>query len=177
MPSTGAICRSMTITSGRRPSDSIVASTSSACALPAACATTSMSGSLPRNASRPRRTTSWSSTTRTAMDSSLACCISVAVPVRRHAHPHDGSLSRRAPYREPPAHLGRPAAHRLQPEVTRVSGLRLEAAPVVADLDDDLLPLSFHTQVDDRGLGVPHGIRERLPADREQLRLDLLGER
>src|SRR5215218_1865548 len=136
-----------------------------------------MSGSLPRNSSNPRRTTSWSSTTSTPMVSSERGSISGAVRFRRDANPYDGSPSGRARDRDAPAHLDRTTAHRLQAEVTGMPVAGVEAAPVVTDLDDDLLPLSLHPNVRDGGFGVPHDIRERLSSDGEQLRFHLLGQR
>ena len=86
-----------------------------------------MSGSLSRNASSPRRTTSWSSTTRTAMVSSRRGCISGAIRFRRDPDSYDCPRPRCARDREPPADLGRTAAHRLQAEVTGMSGGWVEA--------------------------------------------------
>src|SRR3954454_4494849 len=165
----------MTITSGRRPSVSIVASRSSASAPPAACPTTSRSGSLPRNASNPRRTTSWSSTTRTPMVSSPRTSMSGRFPSGRHPDSHACPVAGRARDREPPTDLSRPASPRLQTEVTRMSVAGVEAAPVVRDLDNHLLPPSLDSDLRDAGSGVPDDIRERLASDGEQLRLHLLG--
>src|SRR5215210_6978121 len=96
-----------------------------------------MSGSLSRKASNPRRTTSWSSTTSTPMVSSIRG------PNRSDGDPHTHCRPdpHRAPDREPRADLGGAAVHRLQAEVPRVSCGWIEAAPVVADLHDDLLLL------------------------------------
>src|SRR5215212_4751108 len=167
----------MTITSGRRPSDSIDASRSSAWAPPPASPTTSISGSLSRNASSPRRTNSWSSTTSTSMVSSRPGSISGAIRFRWHADSYDCPGPRRARNRDPAANLGRAGAHRVQAEVTGMSGGWVEAPPVVADVDDDLRPPSLDPNLRGGGPGVPDYIRERLSSDGEQLRLHVLGQR
>src|SRR5688500_1995632 len=165
----------MRTTSGRCPSASIDASRSSAWPPPPASPTTSMSGSLSRNTSNPRRTTSWSSTTRTAMDSSRVASISGLVRFRRDPDAYACSRSGCARDGKSPTDLRRTAAHRFQAEVTGMSAVRVEAAPVVTYLNDDLIPLSLDLDARHRRLGVPHDIRERLPADGEQLRFHLLG--
>src|SRR5215211_1886300 len=136
-----------------------------------------MSGSLSRNASNPRRTNSWSSTTSTPMVSSRPVSMSDAIRLRRVADSYDCPGPRCARDRDPSADLGRTAAHRVQAEVTRMPAGWVEAAPVVMDLDDDLLTLSLDPNVRDGGSGVPHDIRERLPSNGEQLRFHLLGQR
>src|SRR4051794_10615350 len=167
----------MMITSGRRPSESMVASRSSASAPPPASPTTWMSGSLPRNASNPRRTTSWSSTTSTLMVSAFASCISGRIALKRDPYSHSCPGPRRTGDRKAPTDLERAASHRVEAEVTGMSVVGVEAAPVVTDLDHDLLMLGLDPNPRDGGSGVPHDIRERLPSDGEQLRLHLLGHR
>ena len=77
------------------------------------------------------------------MGSSRFVPISCPVGRGRHADPDERSRSRRARDRHPPAALGRAAAHRVEAEVTRMSGGRVEAPPVVADLEDNLALLGF----------------------------------
>src|SRR5829696_240344 len=169
MPSIGSIWRSMTITFGRRSSDSINASRSSPWAPPAASPSTSISGSLSRNASSPRRTTSWSSTTSTPMVSSGLGSISGPICLRWDVYPDDGAEAGCARDREPPADLGRTAAHRLQAEMTGIFAGRVESLSVVADLYDDVALPSLHLDERRRGAGMLDDIRERLPADSIEL--------
>lgn len=56
-----------------------------------------------------------------------------------------------------------------------MSGGWIEAAPVVTDLDENLLLLSLDPNLRGGRSGVPHDIRERLPPDGEQLRFHVLG--
>src|SRR5215213_1449292 len=172
----GAICRSMTTTSGRRPSESIDASSSMASAPPAACPSTSISGSPSRKASRPRRTTSWSSTMRTPIPAPGSWFTSTVLVLLGHPDRDDGATRRGAREGELPADLGRTAAHRVKAEVTGMSGGWIEPAPVVADLDDDLLLVNVHPNLRHSRLGVHQDIGKRLPADGEQLSLHLPGE-
>src|SRR5215212_7190227 len=164
----------MTMTSGRRPAASIEASSSSACAPPAASPTTLMSGSLSRNASRPRRTSSWSSTTSTPMLSSTSGSISASVRFGGHIHSHERAEARRARDREATADLGRAAAHRLESEVTGMADGGIEAAPVVADFDRDYARHDLDKHARGGRARVLLDVGERLAPDREQLRLDEL---
>src|SRR4051812_4776161 len=98
--------------------------------------------------------------------------ISGALRLRGDADADEGSRPRRARDRDPSADLGRPAAHRLQSEVTAMPGARVEAPSVVADLDDDLALLDVDPNVGRARLGVPLDVRQRFPRDAEQLGLD-----
>src|SRR4051812_18970992 len=174
MPSIGSICRSITITSGRRPSESIDASSSSASAAPAASPTTSMSGSVSRNASKPSRTMSWSSTISTRMASSRPAPISGSVRFSGDADSYERPGPRLAPDRDPGADLGRAAAHRVEAEVIGVPPVGVETAPVVADLDDNLPLLGLDPNVRRARPGVLLDVQERLPPDVEELGFDEL---
>src|SRR5215208_6163768 len=154
----------MTTTSGRRPSESSDASSSIASAPPAASPSTSISGSPSRNASSPRRTSSWSSTTRTPMPSAGSWLTSTH-PVPWDPDGDDGATPHHARDGELPADLRRTAAHRVEAEVTGMSGGGIEAPPVVVDLDDDFLLVSVHTNVRRCRPGVHQDIGKRLTAD------------
>jgi signal transduction histidine kinase len=69
-PSTGSIARSISTTSGASPAAAIARSMASACLPLAASPTTVMSGKMDRYDRMPRRTTPWSSTTKTLIGAS-----------------------------------------------------------------------------------------------------------
>ena len=93
----------------------------------------------------------------------------------RDADAHDRPRARCARDRDSPADLGGTAPHRLQAEVAGMAGVRIEAAPVVADLEHHLPRPGRDPNVRRARPGVPLDIRERLAPDGEQLRLHLLG--
>src|SRR5829696_7223579 len=167
----------MTTTSGGRPSECMEASRSSASVPPPAVPTTSISGSPARNATNPRRTTSWSSTTSTWMASSPAGSISGPIRFRRDADSYQCPRPRRSRDGEPPSDLSSTASHRVEAEVTGMSGGRVKAPPVVADLQDDLAVLSVDMNVCRARPGVLLDVCERFSSDGEQLCFNELGQR
>ena len=87
-----------------------------------------------------------------------------AIRLRRDSDSHEGSRPGRARDGDPPADLGRTAAHRVQAEVAGMPGGWVEAAPVVANLDDDLPLLRLDPNAGRGRAGVLPDVRRALPA-------------
>src|SRR6187431_2378948 len=170
MPSIGAICRSMRTTSGARPSDSSCAQTSRASSPPPASATTSRSGSPSRNACSPRRTTSWSSTTSTRItgSGSMILCSVLA----GHDDTHDRSPAGNAQNGQRGARLGSAGPHGFEAIVAGTIKLGVEAGAVVADLQRDGVTTRLDVDPGSLRRRMLDDVRERLPADGEELRFD-----
>src|SRR6185436_10196851 len=131
---------------------------SSACSAPSAAPTTSRSPSPSRKACSPRRTTSWSSTTRTPILSSGSGATGDTIAIGRDLRADHGAPARRAVDCELPADLGRTAPHRLEPEVAGVPGGRVETEPVVADFDQDAVTRRLDADPRGRGVRVLHDV-------------------
>src|SRR3954454_7803285 len=126
-----------------------------------------MSGSPSRNAVNPRRTTSWSSTTSTRIVWSRSSSILGPIRFRRHADSHECPRPRRACDRESRANLGCTAVHGVEAEMAGMSGGRLEARPVVADLQDHLALLNLDPNMRRARPGVLLHVRQCFAPDCE----------
>src|SRR5262245_59937435 len=169
MPSMGDICISMRTTSGRLPSESSWAQASSASSPPPTSATTSRSGSPSRKACSPRRTTSWSSTTRILITPSDS--IAVRSILLRDIDSYHGSPAGHAQDRKRCARLGGARAHRVEAVVAGVVDLHIEAGAVVSDLEGDCLAARSDVDPGPPRIRVLDDVRERLAADGEELGL------
>src|SRR3954452_4334011 len=148
---------SIRTTSGRRPSASRRSSASRACSPPSTSPTTSRSGSLPRNASSPCRTTEWSSTISTGFESPSGSIRSGHVD--GELEQDLGSASDRARDDQLRADLVGAELHRLEAVVTGLPPTWIEAAAVVADLEEKLVMPHHHANGSVPGVGVAHDVR------------------
>src|SRR4051812_42174488 len=86
-------------------------------------------------------------------------------------------MSGRARDGQKTADLLRPAAHRLETEVTGATRSRVEAAPVVADLDDHSSRTPFDPNPGPARVRVLENVGKRLSSDSEELGLGAGAER
>src|SRR5215213_10281960 len=111
------------------------------------------------------------------MVSSRRGAISGAFRFRGDADSYERSGSRRARDRDPPTDLGCAGAHRVQAEVTGMPGGWVEAAPVVVNLEDDLVSPSLDTNMRRARRSVLLDVEERFPRNGEQLGFGEPGQR
>src|SRR5438874_2045520 len=173
-PSSGSIFMSIRTTSGRLPSASRRSRASSASTPPSTSATMSRSGSLPRKASRPWRTTAWSSTMRIRIRRSSGSILSRS---QRRLDPYHSYVFGRAGDSEGGTDLVRAGLHRFEAVVAGLAALGVEAAAVITNLEMDGFLTHSNPDGGGRRVCVPDGVHERLAHDPEQLRLRAMGDR
>src|SRR5213080_3118978 len=155
-PSSTGMTRSIRITSGVSSSASVIA-----CRPSSASPTTSIPSCSSRNVRNPSRTTAWSSTSNTRIDSAT----------RGHLQLDLGSAARRGVDLEPPAEAARPLLHRREPEPSRaqLGVVRLEAHAVVRHLEGELPVVASESDLHVLRARVLHRVLQCLLGDAEDL--------